>query len=166
MKILGIIFLVFAGGMVGTAFWRRSLEHIKFLEEYISLILEIKTEIKYTRKTLFQILKGYGSGKFLSPVIDKCVEFSRTCSFETAWQKAFSRLSKNYFLSSEEENLVKNFALKLGGSDAVSQENYCDYNISLMKPFLETALKNKAKNKNLPIILGFCISLIVSIVLI
>lgn len=166
MKILGIIFLVFAGGMVGMAFWRRSLEHIKFLEEYISLILEIKTEIKYTRKTLFQILKGYGSGKFLSPVIDKCVEFSRTCSFETAWQKAFSRLSKNYFLSSEEENLVKNFALKLGGSDAVLQENYCDYNISLMKPFLETALKNKAKNKNLPIILGFCISLIVSIVLI
>ena len=94
------------------------------------------------------------------------MDFSNTCSFETAWQKAFSRLSKNYFLSSEEENLVKNFALKLGGSDAVSQENYCDYNISLMKPFLETALKNKAKNKNLPIILGFCISLIVSIVLI
>ena len=152
--------------MVGTAFWRRSLEHIKFLEEYISLILEIKTEIKYTRKTLFQILKGYGSGKFLSPVIDKCVEFSRACSFETAWQKAFSGIGKNYFLSSEEENLVKNFALKLGSSDAASQENYCDYNISLMKPFLETALKNKAKNKNLPIILGFCISLIVSIVLI
>ena len=90
--------------MVGTAFWRRSLEHIKFLEEYISLILEIKTEIKYTQKTLFQILKGYGSGKFLSPVIDKCVEFSRTCSFETAWQKAFSGIGKNYFLSSEEEN--------------------------------------------------------------
>ena len=62
MKILGIIFLVFAGGMVGTIFWRRSLEHIKFLEAYISLILEIKTEIKYTQKTLFQILKGYGSG--------------------------------------------------------------------------------------------------------
>ena len=152
--------------MVGTAFWRRSLEHIKFLEEYISLILEIKTEIKYTQKTLFQILKGYGSGKFLSPVIDKCLEFSETCSFETAWRKAFSGIAKNYFLSSEEENLVKNFALKLGSSDITSQENYCDYNISLVKPFLETALKNKAKNKNLPIVLGFCISLIVSIVLI
>lgn len=152
--------------MVGTTFWLCSLEHIKFLEAYISLILEIKTEIKYSQKTLFQILKGYGSGKFLSPIIEKCLKFSENCSFETAWQKAFSGLGKNYFLSSEEENLVKNFALKLGSSDITSQENYCDYNISLVKPFLETALKNKAKNKNLPIVLGFCISLIVSIVLI
>lgn len=152
--------------MVGTIFWRRSFEHIKFLEAYISLILEIKTEIKYTQKTLFQILKSYGGGKFLSPIIKKCLKFSETCNFETAWQKAFSGIGKNYFLSSEEENLVKNFALKLGSSDVTSQENYCDYNISLVKPFLEAALKEKAKNKNLPIILGFCISLIISIVLI
>lgn len=152
--------------MVGTIFWWRSLEHIKFLEAYISLILEIKTEIKYTQKTLFQILKGYGSGKFLSPVIDKCLEFSENCSFEIAWQKSFSSLCKSYFLNSEEENLVKDFALKLGSSDITSQENYCDYNISLVKPFLKTALENKAKNKNLPIVLGFCISLIISIVLI
>lgn len=144
----------------------RSVEHIKFLEAYISLILEIKTEIKYTQKTLFQILKGYGRGNFLSHIVENCLKLSKTCSFETAWQKAFSGLDKKYYLSVEEEALVKNFALRLGGSDVSSQENYCDYNISLIRPYLEAAVKNKSRNKNLPVVLGFCFSLIISIVLI
>lgn len=65
----------------------------------------------------------------------------------------------------EEENIIKNFASQLGASDVESQQNYCDYNISIIKPYLDKVLEDRDKNEKLPVILGICISLMLSVVI-
>ena len=166
LKTAGIIFLIFSGGLVGIAISKKNLNHIKFLEEYISLILDLKTQISYNQKPLFEILKNYGQNKYLSPIINKCINLSEKSSFEKAWRKSFSNLNKVYGVSLNEENIIKNFASEIGVSDIEAEVNYCNYNISLIKPYLEKLLENKNKDRKLPIVLGFCISLIISIILI
>lgn len=147
-------------------FSKRSLNHIKFLEEYILLILDLKTEIKYRQKPLTEIFAEYGKNKFLSPIISDLTNSLKETDFEIAWKKSFSNLKKLYALSDEEESIIKNFASKFGASGVESQINYCDYNISLIKPHLQKATENKSKNQKLPIILGLSLSLVISIALI
>lgn len=144
----------------------RNSNHIKFLNEYIEFILNLKTEIKYKQEALLTIFKKCGNKKLLFPMLDKCLELSETIPLKQAWDKAFSNLHHTVGASAEEEKIIKNFVLNLGLTDTESQLNYCDYNISIIKPFLIQALENKKKNEQLPIILGICLSLIISTVII
>ena len=161
-----MILLILSGFSAGMFFRQRSLDHISFLEDYLLLLLDIKTEIKYRQRPLLQIFENYGENRFLKPIISKLLKHSKTADFQKAWQCAFSNLKRSYGLSSEEENIIKNFASKLGDSDTQSQVNYCDYNAELLTPYLKKATKNKAKNQRLPLLLGLSLGLIISIALI
>ena len=165
-KIIGLVLLILSGTSIGLMFSIRSLVHINFLKEYINLILNMKTEIKYSQKPIFEILKDYNSKECLSECIKKCIELSNNNSFEIAWKSSFSNLSTLYGVSLEEEKIINNFASKLGTSDIDNQINYCEYNISLINPYLQNAIENKTKNQKLPVILGISLSLIICIVFI
>lgn len=136
------------------------------MQEYISFITEIKVQIKYTQNPIFQILQNYKKDTFLKNIIKKCLDLSKNKDFEASWQESFSNLNKNYNISQSEEDIIKNFAYNFGMIDIESQLNYCDYNISSLKPYLKNQLENKEKNIKLPTILAISISLIISIILI
>ena len=158
--------MILSGILSGMFISHRNLNHIYFLEEYISLLSNFKTEIKYTQQPIVNILKNYEKEKYLFPLIQNCICLMQKTDFKTSWEKSFSGLYKIYGVTQREEYIIKIFASKVGTSDIQSQVNYFDYNISLIKPYLEKLLENKSKNQKLPIILGICASLIISIVLV
>ena len=126
----------------------------------------IQTEIKYSQKPILEILKTYHNEGCLTECIKKCINLSENNPLDTAWKTAFSNLNNHYGISLEEETIIKNFTSKLGTSDINNQIKYCDYNISVIKPYLQQALENKSKNQKLPIVLSVSISMILSLIFI
>ena len=49
--------IIISGTLIGTYISLKNINHIKFLQEYISFITDLKTQIKYTQKPIFQILE-------------------------------------------------------------------------------------------------------------
>ncbi len=166
LKIIGIVFLVASGTLIGYIKSLQHLNYISFLRQYMKLILNFKTEINYSQKTIIQIIKEYSSELPLKPYLNKCILLLDDHPFEQAWKMAFSNLQNNLGASSEEENIIKNFASGLGSSDIENQINYCKYNLEIIKPYLEREIENKNKKEKLPVILGLSSSLILSIMLI
>ena len=144
----------------------RNMNHIKFLNAYIKFILDLKTEIKYNQEPILKIFEKYSRSSVLSPMLEKCLKLSQSLPISQAWSAAFSNLHRAIGVSQEEEKIIKDFARNLGQTDILSQLNYCEYNISIIKPYLNEALENKKKNEQLPIILGVCLSLIISTLMI
>ena len=132
----------------------------------MKLILYFKTEIKYSQKTIIQIVKEYHPQTPLKSYINQCIKLLNHYPFEQAWKVAFSNLQHDFGASSEEENIIKNFSSGLGASDVENQINYCNYNLEVIKPYLEREIKNKNKKEKLPVILGLSSSLMLSIMLI
>lgn len=159
--------IVISGTLIGCSISLRNSNHIKFLREYIKLIFYIKTEIKYTQKPILQILENYDDNGYLFNQINECIILvNKKNNFDLSWRQAFSNLRNKYGVPLEEENIIKNFSSQLGTSDVESQINYCDYNISILNPYLKKALEKRSKDEKLPIILGVCISLMLAVIVI
>lgn len=166
LKIIGIILVILSGVLVGLSLSFRSAMHISFLREYIKFISYVKTEIKYTQRPLLQILENYSCNEFLFNQVNNCVVLSQKYSLDYAWKLTFSNLYFKYGVSLEEENIIKKFFSQLGNSGVDSQINYCDYNISIIKPYLEKLIETKNKDEKLPVVLGVCISLMLILIVI
>ncbi len=144
----------------------RNRSHIEFIKSYIKFILDLKTEIKYKQESLIRILENYSLNEYLYPFINKCVNLSKTYPLDVAWDMSFTNLSSSFGVPIEEEKIIRRFATKLGQTDVEGQLQYFEYSISTIKPYLNKAIEDRKKNEKLPIILGLCISLIISVVII
>ena len=163
---MGIILVILSGALIGFSLSFRNSRHINFLREYIKFISYVKTEIKYTQKPLLHILKNYSHDEYLFNQINNCIILSQESNLSHAWKSTFSNLYGKYGITLEEENIIKNFFSQLGNSDVDSQINYCDYNISIIKPYLEKLIETKNKDERLTIVLGICISLMLLLIIV
>lgn len=166
LKIIGVILVILSGALIGFSLSFRNSRHINFLRGYIKFISYVKTEIRYTQRPLLKIFENYSQNEYLSNQINNCVILSQKSNLEYGWWSTFSNLYSKYGITLEEENIIKNFFSQLGISDVDSQINYCDYNISIIKPYLERLIETKNKDEKLPIVLGICTSLMLLLIIV
>jgi stage III sporulation protein AB len=166
IKIIGIIALVMSGVSGGFAVSEKYTRRVNFLRQFTDLILSLKTEIRYSGKPLYEILKSYSCEEPLSSYIIKCTSCLKEKSFGESWKGAFADSAEKSGVLGEEAEIIMNFGNELGNCDIEGQINYLDHNLSIIKNYLSEAMENRKSKGKLPIILGAGLSLSVALLFI
>lgn len=132
---------------------------VNFLSQFVDLILNLKTEIRYSGKPLCGIFENYSCGEPLKHYIDCCTNSLKYKSFGDSWKGAFRNLCEETYVSEEEAAAVINFGSELGNCDVEGQINYLEHNLSIIKNYLSDAIENRKTKGKLPIILAAGLSL-------
>ncbi len=139
---------------------------VNFLRQYMDLIFNLKTDIRYCAKPLGEILKNYSCDEPLNRYLSKCIDYLKEKPFSDSWKDAFSNLTQETGISEEEAQIILNFGAELGNCDVEGQLNYLDHNLNIIKNHLSEAIENRKTKGKLPIILGAGLSLSVALLFI
>lgn len=141
-------------------------KRVYFLEQYISFISDINTQIRFTMQPIENIIKTCSSSNvFLDFIeaIDKKIK--KNISFKSAWESSIYILKDKFYLKENEINLVKKFGVGLGISDIDGQQAHCKVNLNFAKEALSLAKDEKNKKEKLYKVLGVsagvCVALII-----
>ena len=155
-----------SGILGGFAVSEKYTVKVIFLRQFVDLIINLKTEIRYSQKPLYEILKSCSCGEPLRRYINSCVSHLKEKCFEDSWKEAFANLSKETGISKEKADVIINFGNELGSCDTQGQINYLEHNLNIIKTYLNEAIENKKTKGNLPIVLGASLSLSIAILFI
>lgn len=166
LKVAGLIILIISGTLKGISISEKYLKRVRFLHSYINFLIHLKSEISYTGKTLFEILKNYSCPKSLETRLNKCLTDSKFNSFENSWENAFSDISYETGITNDETAMIINFGKELGNYNIQEQISHINHYINLFQIKIKDA-QNKLNSKGkLTIILGICISFAIALILI
>lgn len=166
LKVAGLIILIISGTLKGISISEKYLKRVRFLNSYINFLIHLKSEISYTGKTLFEILKNYSCPKPLETRLNKCLTDSKFNSFENSWENAFSDISYETGITNDETAMIINFGKELGNYNIQEQISHINHYINLFQIKIKDA-QNKLNSKGkLTIILGICISFAIALILI
>ena len=141
--------------MAGVMASRKLVMRVGFLEQYLKFISFLATEIRYSASSIFQILEKYSKVEFLAPLLKGCtVKIEKRVSLSDAFQDAVDELPKEYGLTQEDLQLLKEFGQGLGTSDIEGQLAHCALHTELMNTYLENAREEKKKKAKLYVMLG------------
>ena len=162
-----------AGSLWGIIEYYSTIYAIKFLEQYVEFINILKTEIRYNKYPINEIINLYS--KRYSNIKDNwfCIYLSDCLkhikdghAFYKAWELTFNNIHKNISLSKTQENLITSFGIGLGNSDISGQLSHCEYHINTMGEQIKSLTEtNKSKGK-LKIVLGTCMGMLIALLLI
>lgn len=130
-------------------------KRVIFLEQYISFISDINTQIRFTMQPIENIIKNCSStNKFLDFIkaIDK--KMKKNIAFNKAWESSICILKDKFSLKETEINLIKKFGNGLGVSDIDGQQAHCKVNLNFAKEALSLAKDEKNKKEKLYKVLG------------
>ncbi len=158
--------LVTSGGFGGYLAACRYARKALFLKQYAEFISNVSTQIRFTGCPLSEILKNQFVPEPLGVYINKCSQLLNHYPFLEAWNKTFESCAKDTGISKEEEKMILDFGVNLGGSDIEGQITHCEYNTELLKPYLNHAVDDKKTKSKLALILGMCMGLALALMFI
>lgn len=166
VKIIGFIIVIISGTLGGFAVYEKQRNKLKFFRQYLDFIENIKNEIRYSGKNLFDILSTYRCEYPFKIYIDKSIDNLSKLSFEDSWKKSFKLCVKDLGISGSEESLIVNFGLGLGKSDTQSQINHCEHNLQMAKPHLKKLQDDYHSKGKLPLIVGTGCGIVIALLIV
>lgn len=139
---------------------------VRFLQQYLQFVSYVETEIRYSKKILYEIVKNYNNeNEFSYFLTDVCMNVESSISFDKSWIKSVHSLPKSYGLLSQDIEMLCNFGKELGNTDIDGQISFCNVNKSLISMMLENAKDEKNKKSKLYFMLGSSLGLCITIML-
>lgn len=166
VKIIGFIIVIISGTLGGFAVYEKQRNKLKFFRQYLDFIENIKNEIRYSGKNLFDILSTYRCEYPFKIYIDKSIDNLSKFSFEDSWKKSFKLCVKDLGISDSEESLIVNFGLGLGKSDTQSQISHCEHNLQMAKPHLKKLQDDYHSKGKLPLIVGTGCGIVIALLIV
>lgn len=158
--------LVSCGSAIGYTKAKMVSNRVLFIEQYLSMISYIRTQIRYSCEDIVSILERYEqiNARSLS-FVNKCIALCKKGEiFSESWNKSISSVEKGSGLKKEDIILIKDFGNGLGVSDVEGQMLHCELSEKLMSDRLNNARDEKNKKYRLYQLLGvssgICIALI------
>lgn len=165
IKIIGTVIVVAVGTAIGLLKSRSLSLRVKFLEEFLSFITYMETEIRYSSDSLYQIINRFSSTNESSlNFLSYCTEKSHTFSDE--WNESIKKISSEVGLKETDIKLIKEFGAGLGISDIDGQIAHCEVNKTHLKSRLSDAIEERNKKGRLYRMLGICSGLTLALILI
>lgn len=158
--------MIISGTLGGFAVYEKQRNKLKFFRQYLDFIENIKNEIRYSGKNLFDILSTYRCEYPFKIYIDKSIDNLSKLSFEDSWKKSFKLCVKDLGISDSEESLIVNFGLGLGKSDTQSQINHCEHNLQIAKPHLKKLQDDYHSKGKLPLIVGIGCGIVIALLIV
>ena len=165
LKTIGLIILILSGTLKGVTVSEKYSKRVRFLRSYIDFLIHLKSQISYSEKTLFEILKNYSCPQILKTRLNKCLQNFDSDSFENLWKNAFLDAYIETGITSEENSMIINFGKEIGKYDVSEQINYISYSLDFFQNHIKDALDNLNSKGKLPIIIGVCLGFAVALIL-
>lgn len=166
IKAVGMIILVTSGTMIGFLKAKQLSGRVDFLEEYISLLTYIETQVRYSYECVTDILVHYEDSERLSFIGD-CVDKTLNGEiFSEAWRSSVSNIPIDRGLKNEDINLIRGFGKEFGLSDIEGQIAHCKLHKQLMQDRLNDARIQKQKKSRLYQMLGASLGLCIGLLFI
>ncbi len=155
--------MIISSTMMGYLASHRLSSRVDFLRQYILFLNYIKTEVRYSAYTIYELLCRYKEESEFGSFIDECkYNIESGNYFNEAWSLCTKRLPKCNGLTNKDKELILEFGNNFGSSDVSGQIAYCDLNIDFIERTLQQAQEEKEKKSKLYLLLGlsFGISLV------
>lgn len=165
MKMLGFVLVIACTSAIGLYAAYRLKLRVKFLEEFIYFISSMETQIRYNAGDLSSLIDG-DYGRMVSQLLENCRTYlNEGQNFKDAWIDAVDNLPKEYCLSDNEKEMVRDFGTGLGTTDTQGQLAHCELYLTAFKNKLESArCDHKEKGRIYTVLgtsLGVCVALLI-----
>lgn len=154
IKLFGCILIVFCSTILGNRFSRKLSKRKEILQNFVNLLDNAYTKIKYSSNSLANIFND----SFLE------YSFNENESFSTQWKT----MLKNYqnTLNKKDIKLLVEFSDEIGKTDTEGEISNILLYQGLLKENIESAKDDIEKKSRLYTLLGFSIGMTLAIILI
>ena len=142
------------------------IQRIRFLQQFAEFVVHLKNEIRYSRRTLTEIILSHDCQAPLKEYIKRFKSLSGNLPFAAAWQKSFENCKHDINLSVREWSLVDSFGEEAGSGDLTAEINRCDYTLELLKAQIDALEKNRRSKTKMSVTLGAGLSAVIALLLI
>ena len=144
IKLIGAIFLITAGAMTGIYRSCALTQRVRLLEEYITLINEIETQIRYSAQPLYQMLESMSNKNSIGGFLHKLLSHAQAdADFSQAWERAVDAIENNTGITKQDRAIIREFGAGLGKTDIDGQISHCKLCMTAAQNNLENARKEK-----------------------
>ena len=149
LKFIGAILLVAAGSLCGLLESRKLILRERRLEDFLSFLQVMTTEIRFSQAHLDEIIRRHG-GKF--DFLKACAErLEEGAVFLSVWREEASQATG---FDAEDRRLLQDFGVGLGTTDINGQLAHCELYTDLFQVRLREARSQKEKKAKLYLLLG------------
>lgn len=142
------------------------LMRVRFLQQYLQFISYLETEIRYSKRIIYEIIKTYNSENEFTVFLNSiCANIENSISFDKAWEIAVNDLPNTYGLLNQDKETICDFGKELGNTDMDGQIALCKLNKTLIHATLENAKEEKNKKSKLYFMLGSSFGICLTIML-
>ncbi len=154
IKLLGCILLIFCSTILGNKYSRKLSKRKEILQNFVNLLDNAYTKIKYSSNSLADIFND----SFLG------YSFTDNLSFSAQWKN----MLKNYqnTLNDNDIKLLVEFSNEIGKTDTEGEISNILLYQGLLKENIESAKEDIEKKSRLYTLLGFSIGMTLAIILI
>ncbi|MDR3178455.1 MAG: stage III sporulation protein AB [Oscillospiraceae bacterium] len=147
--------LTFCTSLIGYQASHKLFVRKIFLEEYLSFLNFVQTQIRYTAIAPHKIIeKSLGKNEiniFLN-ILKQNLKTDKT--FFASWSNAIFKIKESFGLSKDDVFTMMDFGEKLGTSDVRSQLKLCDLHIKFINDHIKEAEQSKNQMSKLYLTLG------------
>lgn len=160
LKILGSLFIIISGTLSGRKVCDYFEERIHFLEDFKDFVFFSKNEIKYKRSEPTEVLYRFNSKSDLKKFFKKCITLIQNGeNFPGAWEKTFNSCKFDI------DNIVLNFGKDFGSHSLNNEIELCNLVTENVDIHIKKLKKNISNQARMFIVLGTCVGIIISILI-
>ena len=149
LKFIGTILLIAAGSLCGLLESRKLILRERRLEDFLSFLQVMTTEIRFSQTHLDEIIRRHGEKfEFLKACAEKV---EQGAAFLSVWREEASRAAG---FNAEDRRLLQDFGVGLGTTDISGQLAHCELYTDLFQVRLKEARGQKEKKAKLYLLLG------------
>ncbi len=158
--------MILSSTVMGYMVSHKLLMRVRFLQQYLQFIIYLETEIRYSKRIIYEIVKSYKSNNEFAAFLNSiCTNVEKSLSFDKAWQTAINDLPSTYGLLTQDKEIICDFGRELGNTDIDGQIALCKLNKTLIHATLESAKEEKNKKSKLYFMLGSSFGICLTIML-
>lgn len=167
IKFCGAVIIVVSGTLCGIYAAKSVENRVKFLEQYVMFLTQVKTMICYGAISVSEILKSVNAVPLVSPLLDECgISMSDGMSFEAAWHKAVNKEYKKKLFTAEDKMLLCSFGETFGNSDADGETTKTELHIALVSERLNKIREEHLSKNKLYRIVGMFSGIAIALIII
>lgn len=167
VKFCGAVIIVVSGTLCGIYASKSVENRVKFLEEYVMFLTQVKTMINYSAISVPEILLSVSSVPIVAPLLNNChSSLSEGMSLEKAWHSAVDEMYKKRLFTQSDKALLYSFGETFGSSNIDGEVTKTELHISLMKERLNTVKAEYLSKNRLYRIVGMFSGIMIALIIV
>jgi len=168
-KIILLFVLIISCGSMGLIKSQEYAGRVKYLEQLVSTLNFIDTEISYKKETLpqiFQHIASYSDDYISQMLIECCKYMKQNMDIEICWRNAVDKIYSDSCLTGKDLYILRDLGKGLGKSDIKGQHNIFRLTSERLQQQIKDAVREKNTKGKMYSGMGFSVGIVAAVLLI